>query len=201
MKVNCLYFLLSYVFLGNAWADETAFQLTGIIKVNDTRTALIEYRSGENDYFHEGDAFGNGKILKISDDWIKVAFPNGKTDTFQLNGWSSWGNTDYFSAEGEQETQINEIGAEYARSELEKAKKKEDINKKGELVQEINRILGIPVEAKIETVNGQPFSSVQVLVDLLRSSLDNGGGTLITVSDMPNGTDTIYLMTHAENVE
>ncbi len=191
-----LILLLGYVFSGIAYAEETAFWLTGIIKTDKVKIALVEFRNGKHGYFREGDDFGGGKLLEISDDWMKIEFPTGKTSTFYLNGASL--PQGQFSSSNEHETVTLEVGPDYARAELAKALKKESADKKGRLAQDVNRILGVPAQAKIELVDGQPFNSAQMLVELLQGSLNNGGGILLSVSGMPNGADTIYLMAHPD---
>lgn len=200
MKTNSLYLLLGCVAIGNVWADESSFRLTGIIKTDKSPIALIEYPSGIHAYLHEGDTLGSGKLASITDQWIKVTFPNGQEKHYCLNGAALPVCAEYFGTGGSDaaETETMKIAPDYARVELDKILASEAKNKKDELAKNVNRIFGIPAKARIEAIDGQPFNSDKMLVKLLQASLKNGGGIMIKVSGMPSGANMIYMMAHSE---
>lgn len=147
--------------------------------------AVLELPGGEQRLLKQGDAIPGGEILDIGDEWIKLSDWDGE-QTLRLEGDVSYVVTD--------EPMPMLITLEASASLRETLNQLDGSkNKEQKLAADISKLLQIPEEGQIASINDRPASSVKHGLQLLKQSLVANHPVRIEVSGV-EGFDAVYLM-------
>jgi len=168
-------------------ADSGSPRVAGIIDTGQSRIAMVELADGSTRLVREGDDLGQGKVVEITPDGIRLALADGE-QLLRLGG---------SFPSGAEPRDLNEMTRTALLQEVRRASGATKSATAGEpqakaAPSNLNSILGLPPSATITSINDRPVRSAGQALNVFESALLGEGGIMVAVSGA-EGTKQVYL--------
>jgi len=186
--------ILLCIFISSAYRVVTAAdfpRVSGIVGQEGAWVlAIVETGAGECKVISRGESFGHGVVLDITSQGIKVHYPD-RDEFLPLQGGSfiTTGEADYRLNAATPRTTSHTISRDEVVAALAQAK----VKLASEKNRSVNEIIGLPLSARISSVNFRSTSTQQEAAQIVREELEKGNIPRINVTGVPGLTE-IYLV-------
>jgi hypothetical protein len=170
-------------------ADSGSPRVAGIIDTGHSRIAMVELADGSTRLVREGDDLGQGKVVEITPDGIRLALADGE-QLLRLGGSFSSGAEPRNLDEMTRAALLQEVRR--ASGATKSATAGEPEAKAEAAPSNLNSILGLPPSATITSINDRPVGSAGQALNVFEDALLGEGGIMVAVSGV-EGTKQVYL--------
>lgn len=184
--------LAALLFSVVAIAETLPFRVAGIVGLGEKRLVLIEFPGGAHGMFRQGDRLGEGEILEIAKQWVRLSLPEGERRLWldgaapnnPLEGKDTIRDGTALTWHADLDAVLRDIhkAQQEPRSDARTTTGRE----------QLNRVLRLPPQAEVVSIDGTPTLSAKDGLETLRIALSRGGGVLLALNGVP-GTEQIYL--------
>ena len=195
MRRSCVLagFLLALL-VRPALAEEPTYRLSGIAGPAEALKMLIEMPDGSQQWLGRGDRLGDGEILEIASDHVRLRFADGERTIRPTFGRP-------FGLLGSAGSRSGQAGAAAVKVEMRQLTKQTlavlerlaTQTSSGGLVANINSVLQVPPESRIYMIDGVDVPSHRVALNTVIEALETRGLAHLWITGA-SGDGEVYLV-------